>query len=249
MTGGEGRGTALTGPVAVAVPAAGSGRRMGGVLKPFLELGGLPVLLRAIRPFLDHPRVVAVRVALPAAEAADPPGWLLSEDPRIGVVAGAESRGGSVLAALEAFPAGVEVAVVHDGARPLVDRDTIDRCLALVTRDQGVVAALPVTDTLKEVSAGGVVVGTPERSRFWAAQTPQAFPLRLLLEAYRAGVDGVTDDASAVERMGGRVVVTPGSDRNLKVTRPDDLLVALRLLEEERRGVTASTPEWAGGVP
>jgi 2-C-methyl-D-erythritol 4-phosphate cytidylyltransferase len=225
----------LHGGVGVAVPAAGAGRRMGGVRKPFLELAGVPVLLRALRPFLAHPRVVAVRVALPPDQVDDPPEWLLSEDPRIQVVAGGESRGASVLAALAAMPPGVEVVMVHDGARPLVDRGTIDRCLSLVTLEQGVVAALPVTDTLKEVTPAGVVAGTPDRSRFWAAQTPQAFPLRLLLEAYRAGTEGVTDDASVVERAGGRVVVSRGSPRNLKVTGPGDLEVALRLLDEAAR--------------
>lgn len=225
----------LQGGVGVAVPAAGSGRRMGGVRKPFLELAGVPLLLRALRPFLAHPRVVAIRVALPPDQVADPPEWLLAEDHRIGVVAGGESRGASVLAALEAMPPEVEVVMVHDGARPLVDRGIIERCLSLVTPDQGVVAALPVTDTLKEVSPAGVVAGTPDRSRFWAAQTPQAFPLPMLLRAYRRGAEGVTDDASVVERAGGRVVVSRGSPWNLKVTTPGDLEVALRLLDEAAR--------------
>jgi len=157
---------------------------MGGVRKPFLELDGVPVLLRALRPFLRHPRVVAVRVALPADLADDPPTWLVNEDPRIRVVAGGEERGDSVRAALEAFPPGVEVVLVHDGARPLVDAGTIERCLAGVLPGQGAVAALPVTDTLKEVVPGSdQVERTPDRGRFWAAQTPQGFPLPLLREA------------------------------------------------------------------
>lgn len=210
----------------VVLPAAGSGRRMGGARKPYLELAGVPVLLHAIRPFLQHPRVTAVRVALPPEDASDPPSWLLEEDPRVEVVAGGETRAASVLAALESLPGGVEVVLVHDGARPLVDRDTIERCLAAITPEQGAVAALPVTDTLKEVSPARVVEGTPERRRFWAAQTPQGFPLPLLLAAYRRGTEGLTDDASAVERDGGRVVVTEGSPANLKVTVPGDLELA-----------------------
>jgi len=227
----------LPGPVGVVLPAAGSGRRMGGAQKPFLELGGVPILLRAIRPFLEHPRVVAVRVALPAADAADPPSWLLAEDPRIQVVPGGETRAASVLAALEALPSQVEVVLVHDGARPLVDRGVIDRCLAGITPEQGAVAALPVTDTLKEVSPARVVEGTPERRRFWAAQTPQGFPLSLLLDAYRRGTDGVTDDASAVEREGGRVVLTEGSPANLKVTLPGDVELAGFWLARTRSGI------------
>jgi 2-C-methyl-D-erythritol 4-phosphate cytidylyltransferase len=237
MAGGNDEAGGLPGPVGVALPAAGSGRRMGGARKPFLELAGVPILLRAIRPFLEHPRVAAVRVALPAADAADPPPWLLEEDPRIQVVPGGETRAASVLAALEALPAEVEVVLVHDGARPLVDRGVIDRCLAGITLDQGAVAALPVTDTLKEVSPARVVEGTPERRRFWAAQTPQGFPLSLLLDAYRRGTDGVTDDASAVEREGGRVVLTEGSPANLKVTLPGDLELAGFWLARTRTGL------------
>lgn len=223
---GDAVGGVLQGDVGVVVPAAGSGRRMGGARKPFLELAGVPVLLHAIRPFLLHPRVTAVRVALSAEDAARPPSWLLDEDPRVAVVAGGDTRAASVLSALESLPPGVEVVLVHDGARPLVDRSTIDRCLAAITPEQGAVAALPVTDTLKEVSPARVVEGTPERRRFWAAQTPQGFPLPLLLDAYRRSTEGLTDDASAVERDGGRVVVTEGSPANMKVTVPGDLELA-----------------------
>jgi len=230
----------LSGPVGVAIPAAGEGRRMGGVRKPFLELDGVPVLLRALRPFLHHPRVVAVRVALPADLADDPPAWLVNEDPRIRVVAGGEERGDSVRAALEAFPPGVEVVLVHDGARPLVDAGTIERCLTGVLPGQGAVAALPVTDTLKEVEPGSdQVERTPDRGRFWAAQTPQGFPLPLLREAYSRRGEGVTDDASAVERAGGRVVVTLGDPGNIKVTRPGDIELALRLLHPLSAGGAA----------
>jgi 2-C-methyl-D-erythritol 4-phosphate cytidylyltransferase len=233
----------LEGDVGVVLPAAGSGRRMGGARKPFLELAGVPVLLHAIRPFLNHPRVTAVRVALSADDAAHPPSWLLDEDPRVRVVVGGDTRAASVLAALESLPGGVEVVLVHDGARPLVDRGTIDRCLAGITTEQGAVAALPVTDTLKEVSPARMVEGTPERRRFWAAQTPQGFPLPLLLAAYRRGTEGLTDDASAVEREGGRIVVTEGSPANLKVTLPGDLELAEHWLSLRRTGAGAT-----GGV-
>ncbi len=204
---------------------------MGGRKKPFLELAGEPVLARALRPFLQHPAVTAVRVALAPADADAPPAWLTALDPRVAVVAGGATRAASVGAALAALPADVEVILVHDAARPLVTRAILDRCIAAAARGTGAVAGWPARDTLKEVDDAGRVVGTPERSRIWHAQTPQAFPAALLRRAYEAW-DGApaTDDAALVERVGGVVVMVEGSPRNLKVTRPDDLPIAELLL-------------------
>lgn len=216
------------------MPAAGAGRRMGGVRKAFLELDGQPILLRAIRPFLETPGVECVVVALPPDRAAHPPAWLTGADPRIRVVAGGATRGDSVAAAVAALPAEVEVVLVHDGARPLVERGLVERCLRAAAAGRAVVAGVPAVDTLKEVDARGRVVRTPPRGRYWHAQTPQAFPRRLLERACRrARADGVegTDDASLVERLGGGVEMVEGSPRNLKVTRPEDLVLAERLLE------------------
>lgn len=216
------------------MPAAGAGRRMGGVRKAFLELRGQPILLRAIRPFLETPGVECVVVALPPDEAAHPPAWLTGADPRVRVVAGGATRGDSVAAAVAALPSGVEVVLVHDGARPLVARGLVERCLRAAAAGRAVVAGVPAVDTLKEVDAGGRVVRTPPRGRYWHAQTPQAFPRALLERACRRareeGFDG-TDDASLVERLGGEVEMVEGSPRNLKVTRPEDLVLAERLLE------------------
>ena len=204
----------------------------------FLELAGEPILLRAIRPFLGTPGVECVVVAVPADVAARPPAWLTAADPRVRVVAGGATRGESVAAALAALPSGVEVVLVHDGARPLVARGLVERCLRAAASGRAVVPGVPAVDTLKEVDARGRVVGTPARGRYWRAQTPQAFPRRLLELAHRrAREDGVegTDDASLVERLGDEtgvvVEIVRGSPRNLKVTRPEDLVLAERLLE------------------
>lgn len=219
--------------VGVAVPAAGEGRRMGGVRKPFLELSGEPILLRALRPFLRHPSVVAVVVALGEEDFRSPPGWLTGEDPRIRLVRGGETRGDSVRAALEALPESVDVVAVHDAARPLVTGQIIDACLAKVTAERGAVAGWPAVDTLKEVDEVGRIRGTPDRARLWHAQTPQVFPRDLLMRAYREAqalglVD--TDDAALVERIGGEVVMVQGSPFNLKITRPEDLPLAALFL-------------------
>lgn len=221
----------------VAVPAAGRGARMGDRRKPWLELAGEPLLLHALRPFLDHADVVAVRVALAASDVTDPPGWLRGLDRRVRLVPGGGTRAESVARAVEALPSGVAVVVVHDAARPLLDGSTLERCLAAAREGRGAVAGWPATDTLKEVDADGHVLSTPDRTRLWHAQTPQAFPAEMLRRAYAELEDpaSATDDAAVVERAGGPVVMVRGSPRNLKVTRPGDLPLAelfLRMRED-----------------
>ena len=215
--------------VGVAVPAAGMGTRMGGVRKPFLDLSGQPLLLWALRPFLQHPQVTSVVVALGETDFETPPTWLVEADPRIQVVRGGETRGDSVWAALGALPESVEVVAIHDAARPLVTGEIIDRCLAEVGPGRGAVAGWPAVDTLKEVAWGGRIVGTPNRERIWHAQTPQIFPRELIVKAYQNALEvGIndTDDSALVERIGGEMVIVSGSPFNLKVTRPEDLPLA-----------------------
>jgi len=221
-----------TARVGVAVPAAGSGRRMGGVKKPFLSLAGEPVLVRALRPFLVDPRVVAVVVALAPEDAAAPPSWLVTLDPRITAVLGGSTRTESVRNALGALPTDLDVIAVHDAARPLVTDDVVAACIEVAIRGEGAVAGTPAVDTLKEVDAGSLVVGTPDRSRIWIAQTPQVFPAALLRRAYaRASVDA-TDDAALVERLGATIRMIDAGARNLKVTRPADVVIAEALLAD-----------------
>ena len=224
--------------VGVVVPAAGSGQRMGGMCKPFLELSGEPVLLRALRPFLDHPGVREVVVSLPSAQAESPPTWLIEGDPRIRVVAGGETRRDSVWAGLQALSDTLDVAVVHDGARPLVSPDVVDRCIELAGSGVGGVAGVPAVDTIKEVDDAGNVVATHDRACLWHAQTPQAFPLGVVMRAYRSAFTKEylsTDDAALVERVGGRVVMVESSVDNLKITWPEDLEM-LGLILSRREG-------------
>ena len=217
----------------VVVPAAGSGQRMGGTAKPFLELSGEPVLMRALRPFLAHPGVREVMVSLPPVDAESPPAWLIEADERIGVVAGGETRRDSVWAGLQALSDALDVAVVHDGARPLVSPDVVGRCIESAGSGAGAVAGVPAVDTMKEVDGAGRVVATPDRSRLWHAQTPQAFPLGVIVDAYRRAFAEdwpATDDAALVERVGGRVVMVESSEDNFKITRPEDLEMARSIL-------------------
>jgi 2-C-methyl-D-erythritol 4-phosphate cytidylyltransferase len=212
---------------------------MGGLRKQYLELAGRPVLFHALGPFLGHPALRALVVALPGDDASDPPEWLTDLDPRIRVVSGGASRGESVFLALEALPE-VDVAMVHDGARPLVSAATVEFCYRMAASGVGGVAGIPAVDTLKEVEgAPGVddsprIVRTPDRNLFWHAHTPQAFPSDILREAYRRAREGgfpATDDAALVEAAGGEVRMVRGNPENLKVTRPEDIPVAEAILE------------------
>jgi len=227
----KGAGRARAARVGVAVPSAGTGVRMGGVRKAFLELAGRPVLEHALRPFLDEPRVVAVVVALAPDDAADPPAWLTGLDPRVSVVAGGATRTASVRAAIGALPADVDVIAVHDAARPLVTTDVIARCIDVSAEGAGAVAGCPAVDTLKRVDASATVIDTPDRATLWHAHTPQAFPAAVLRAAYATGEEG-TDDAALVERhdpsLKIRLVDDGGS--NLKVTRPLDAGLAEAIL-------------------
>jgi 2-C-methyl-D-erythritol 4-phosphate cytidylyltransferase len=215
--------------VGVAIPAAGSGTRMGGVRKPFLTLLDVPVLLHAVRPFLEHPRVQAIAIALGEDDFLHPPAWLTALGPRVSWVKGGASRGESVMAALNALPPSVDAIAVHDAARPLVTRDIIDRCLEAVRTNRGAVAGWPAVDTLKRVDGSSRIVDTVPRNSIWHAQTPQIFPRDLILSAYEAALEaGVTDtdDAALVERVGGKVIMVEGSPTNLKITRQEDLPLA-----------------------
>lgn len=222
----EGPGKVSSVRVGVVVPAAGSGRRMGGVSKPLLELAGEPVLLHALRPFLAEARVYSVVVALGADEAADPPEWLTGIDPRVRIVAGGRTRAHSVRNALTVVPEDTDVVVVHDAARPLTEARTVTACIDVAAGGEGAVAGCPAVDTIKVVDAEGYVISTPERSRLWQAHTPQAFPAEVLRRAYEEDLEDATDDAFLVERLGIPVRMVDAGPGNLKVTRPGDLVLA-----------------------
>lgn len=231
-----GPGDASRTRVGVAVPAAGSGERMGGVRKAFLELAGEPVLLHALRPFLDEPRVAGVCVALPGDRASDPPPWLLELAPRVMLVPGGATRTQSVRAAIEALPRDLDVIAVHDAARPLLTADVLATCIELALAGFGAVAGFPAVDTLKRVDMDGAVVDTPDRSRHWHAQTPQVFPAEVLRAAYADPATEGTDDAALVERAHPEIVVrmVDAGATNLKVTRPVDVAVAEAILRHRR---------------
>ena len=214
------------------IAAAGSSSRMGGVDKIFALLEGRAVLAHSVAAFEAHPRVGAAVVVLHpdsverGRDLAREMGW----SKVAGVVAGGGRRQDSVAAGLDALPNECHWVLVHDGARPCVTGDVIDRGIDAAEACGVAVAATPVKDTIKVVDAGGVVVETPDRAALWAVQTPQVFRLDLLRAAYAGNDTDVTDDAALVEQMGHAVKVFQGSYDNIKVTTPEDLDVAAALL-------------------
>lgn len=225
----------------VVIVAAGQGTRLGGAVpKQYLPLGGVPLLLRALRPFTAHPDVAHTVVVLPPADAATPPGWLAAVlGGTLSAVAGGAERSDSVACGLAALPPACQVVLVHDAARPFVDQEIISAVIAVARRGEGAVPAVLVGDTLKEAdpadSPGQVprVLRTVPRERLYRAQTPQGFPRSVLERAHaRAASIGshATDDALLVEQLGITVRLLPGSARNMKITTEEDLRIAERLL-------------------
>lgn len=217
---------------AALVPAAGRGARMGGDRpKQYLSIGGVPLLVHALRILQAAPCVHHIILAVPAADhdycakdIVEP--YHLTKVTRI--VAGGAQRQDSVRAALEAVDGDAEVVLVHDAVRPFLTVDMVTGVCAAAARHGGAITAIPVRDTLKEVGAQDEIQRTVDRSHLWQAQTPQAFRRDILQRAHeQAAVDRYigTDEADLVQRIGERVVVVEGSGENIKVTRPEDLII------------------------
>lgn len=207
--------------------AAGRGERMGaGRPKAFLELGGQPLLLRAARAFDAAPSVAALVAVVPEAEVDAAKAILAPIAKPVRVVRGGERRQDSVLEGLKQAPEGFDdVVLVHDAARPLVDVALIESVCREAAASGAALPVLPVVDTVKRVSDGRVVE-TLDREALGAAQTPQGFRFGLLVGAYEQAFRErltLTDEAMAVERLGGVVRAVPGSARNRKITTPEDL--------------------------
>lgn len=212
-------------------------RPEGGEPKQCRPIRGVPMLERAVRPFVAHPRVGPIVVVLPPEYAAAPPGWLMELAPgRLVVTPGGESRQDSVANGIAVLPRGPSIVLVHDAARPFADGPLIDRVIAVAELGAVAVPAVPLAETVKEIDAAGLVVRTVPRERMVAVQTPQGFPRTTLETAHQRGrgEPPATDDAALCERLGTAVRVVEGSARNLKVTTLEDfaLAEALAALEE-----------------
>ena len=218
------------------IVAAGSASRMGGIDKVMAPLGGEPMILRTVRAFEDCEAVKEI-VIVTREDLMGPIAELCSGFTKIrSVVQGGSSRQESVKLGLLAFSKEVRLAAVHDGARPLVSGELIDKVIRAAHSYGAAAPAIPVKDTIK-VFEGGFIAATPDRSTLRAVQTPQVMDRDLLLGALeKADQEGtaLTDDCSAVEHIGMRVRLVEGEERNLKVTTPLDLKIAELLLEEKK---------------
>jgi len=223
--------------IQVLIPAAGKGSRFGGsVVKQYLPIAGRPVLAHSIRAFRFHPLLNGITVVL-----AENDQWF---DSSLGALAGTvetvtggDTRARSVYNGLrhisELHPE-TDWVLVHDAARPCLPAECLDRLLDEgLDSESGAILAMPVADTLKQAGTGQEVIGTLDRNDLWQAQTPQLFPLRLLMKAMAGALDAgfeVTDEASAIEHAGMQPRLVMGSIANIKITRPEDLAVAAALL-------------------
>lgn len=220
-------------PVSVIIPAAGSGKRMGGgTAKQFLLLRGEPVLVHTVRLFSRSPLVDEIIIAASDLETTRE---LVGGLPKVThIVPGGAERQDSVWAALQAVHSRPRIVAVHDAARPLLAPAVLEGVLTAAALHPAQVVAVPVKDTIKQVNPDGVVAATPDRAALWAVQTPQVFWGELLIRAFRkAQADGFvgTDDASLVERLGHPVRVFAGSPDNIKLTTPEDFRAAEAFLE------------------
>jgi 2-C-methyl-D-erythritol 4-phosphate cytidylyltransferase len=224
--------------VTVLIPAAGMGRRMGkAVAKQFLPLGDKPMLAHTLLAFQ---RAAEIDEIIPILSKEDMENCLrdIIEQYHITkvktLVVGGKERQDSVMNGLKKIDKDASVVLVHDGVRPFVTAEMIRESVELAKKGECVVVGVPLKDTIKEVDDKGLVSHTLERNRLWAIQTPQAFPFKMLKRAYEESsqqrIFG-TDDAMLIERTGGKVRVIMGSYENIKITTPEDLVLAEEILK------------------
>ena len=216
------------------IVAAGTASRMGGIDKVMAQLDGEPMICRTVRAFQNCDAIKEI-VIVTREDLIIPIGDLCRDFDKVkAVVSGGKTRDESVGHGLNALSKEVKLAAIQDGARPLVTFEVIDRTVRAANSYGAAAPAVPVKDTIKVVQ-GGIVKETPDRSRLQAVQTPQVFDIQLLRAALKKAKDDkaqITDDCSAVERMGMSVKIVEGDEQNIKVTTPMDLKIAQMLLEE-----------------
>ncbi len=215
------------------IVAAGSASRMGGIDKIMAQIGGEPIICRTVAAFQDCDAISEI-VIVTRSDLLESVQTLCGKYSKVqAVVAGGDSRPASVAAGLAALSEKVKLAAIQDGARPLVTWQVIDRTVRAANAYGAAAPGIPVKDTVKIVN-GGIVTKTPERDFLQAIQTPQVFDIDLLKVALKkAEEDGaaITDDCSAVERLGMSVRIVLGDEENIKITTPIDLKIAEMILE------------------
>ena len=223
---------------AAIIVAAGSGSRFGSETpKQFLEINGKPVIAHTIERFEAAPSVDSIVIVVAAERIAqiDPSPFRKVS----GVAIGGASRAESVLNGLSVLLDDIEVVAVHDGARPLVTVAEIEATIARAKETGAACLVAPVTDTIKSVR-GGEIAATLDRDKLRRALTPQAFKREVLLAAFEnADLAAATDECYLVEKLGHPITIVEGSPRNIKITHPEDLILAEAFLGMEERGQAA----------
>ncbi|MFW5986005.1 MAG: 2-C-methyl-D-erythritol 4-phosphate cytidylyltransferase [Halanaerobiales bacterium] len=228
--------------IGAVIAAAGRGQRMGTeVNKQYLALAGRPILARTLDVFYNYPRVEEINVVVACQDKEYCRQNIIEEYnfQTVKLVAGGKTRRESVFTGLKAFSPAIDYVIIHDGARPLLKEELLHRIICSLDENDAVSAGVPVKDTIKFRDEEGFVEKTPHRKRLTAIQTPQAFALNLILKAHQSISlsEEISDDASLVEKLGGRVKIIEGDYENLKVTTPVDLILARAILnrrEQER---------------
>lgn len=227
--------------VHVLIPAAGVGRRMAAdINKQYLSIGGRPILAHTIEIFEQHPLINSITLIAPADEIGYCRDDIVGQFgfSKVGqIVAGGKERQDSVRNGLQACGAAADdIILIHDAVRPLLPVELINTVIEQTVASGAALVAVPAKDTIKVVEQGQVVE-TPDRRTLWLAQTPQSFRYHLIATAYeKAYKEGyqATDDAELVEWLGEPVSIVPGSYRNLKITTPEDLLLAETFMQQDR---------------
>ncbi|NWF60835.1 MAG: 2-C-methyl-D-erythritol 4-phosphate cytidylyltransferase [Fischerella sp.] len=214
------------------IPAAGSGRRMGSNRnKLLLEVRSRPIIAWTLLAAQASRYISWIGII------SQPIDWQefqeiiadLQLNKPVELIKGGSTRQESVYNGLQALPATAEQVLIHDGARCLATPNLLDRCAEAIHNCPGLIAAVPVKDTIKVVDENGIIQSTPDRRQLWAAQTPQGFDVKLLKQCHAEGIRQaweVTDDAALFEKCGYQVRIVEGEETNLKVTTPQDLAIA-----------------------
>ena len=222
------------------IAAAGSGRRMGADRnKLLLPLAGRPLIAWTLDAAMEAERISWIGLVGQEVDRDDIVSLLNNVQKPVVWIQGGSTRQESVLRGLDALPEQAEHVLIHDGARCLAEPDLFDRCAVALEQGGALIAATPVTDTIKKVNGDGLIQETPLRSELWAAQTPQGFSVDQLRQGHAEALKKgwtVTDDASLYERLGWPVRVLDAGPSNIKVTTPFDLTVAEAVLALRRSG-------------
>jgi 2-C-methyl-D-erythritol 4-phosphate cytidylyltransferase len=221
------------------IPAAGTGRRMGSSRnKLLLAVGSRPIIAWTLLAAEASKYIKWMGIVSQPDDWDDFKAILLSLNltKPVEFIVGGDTRQESVYNGLQALPEDAQQVLIHDGARCLATPNLLDRCAVAIQKFPGLIAAVPVKDTIKVVDENGIIQSTPNRSQLWAAQTPQGFDVKLLKMCHEQGLKQgweVTDDAALFEKCGYPVHIVEGEETNLKVTTPQDLAIAQFILEQK----------------